>query len=190
MASLVKKGSTWAFVRLQMGYCFSDLLYDQVRVVGPMGEGIRGVRFMFLPKSHEVEVREWPSLAPFAQNLTDFVEVAKRAGIEVVVATQPYLYRTDLTEAEREVLWSPRSHQQGGTRPSVASMAEGMDRFNAKSREVAEATGARFVDLAARVPKDLAHLYDDVHYTPKGAALVGEVLAEALLPLLPKAKER
>jgi hypothetical protein len=114
------------------------------------------------------------------------VGTAKRAGIEVVVATQPYLYRTDLTPAEREVIWSPRAHHQDGTRPSIASMIDGMEKFNAKSRQVAEATGARFADLASRMPKDLAHLYDDVHYTAKGAALVGEVLAEAVLPLAPK----
>jgi lysophospholipase L1-like esterase len=189
-ASLVKDGATWAFVRMQMGHCFSDLLHDQVRVIGPSGDGIGGVRSMFFPKTREVEVRDWPSLVPFARNLADFVGIAKRAGIEVVVATQPYLYRTDLTPAEREVIWSPRAHHQDGTRPSIASMIDGMERFNAKSREVAEATGARFVDLAARMPKDLAHLYDDVHVTAKGAALVGEVLAEAVLPLAPKTAGR
>jgi lysophospholipase L1-like esterase len=137
-----------------------------------------------------VEVRDWPSLTAFRRNLTDFVQVARQARIEVVVATQPSLYRTDLTPAEREVIWSPMAHHQGKTRASIASMAAGMAQFNATSREVAEATGARFVDLAARVPKDLAHLYDDVHYTAQGAARVGEVLAEALLPLVPAPQAR
>jgi lysophospholipase L1-like esterase len=190
VSSLVKRDSTWSFVRMRFGHCFSDLLHDQIRVLGPTGEGMAGVRSMFFPKSEEVEVKDWPSLKAFRRNMSDFIRVAEEAGIQVVVATQPSLYRNDLTPTEREVLWSPMAHQDGKTRPSVASMVAGMEQFNQASRELAEAEGTRFVDLAARMPKDLAHLYDDVHYTAKGAALVGEVLAEAVVPLVPAAAGR
>jgi lysophospholipase L1-like esterase len=189
-AALVKREARWGFIRMRYGHCFSDLLCDQVRVLGPTGEGTQGFRSMFFAKSREVDVREWPSLAAFRRNLEDFVAVARAAEIEVVFGTQPALYRADIPPAEREVLWMPLAHQQDGTRPSVAALAAGLDRFNATTRDVAERTGARFVDLALRVPKDLAHLYDDVHFTPQGATVVGEALAEAVLPLLPPAPSR
>jgi lysophospholipase L1-like esterase len=189
-SALVKRTSRWAFVRMRFGHCFSDVLCDQVRVRGPAGEGVEGFRSMFFAKSEEVEVADWPSLEPFRRNLLDFVTFARGARMEVVLGTQPALYRADLAPEEREVVWIPHAHQRAGTRPSVASMRAGLDRFDAVTREVAQATGAAFVDLAARVPRDLAHLYDDVHFTARGAAVVGEALADAVLPLAPPRKER
>jgi len=186
VSALVKDDATWAFVRMRLGYWCSDLLHDQVRVTGPTGEGVRGITSMFFPKSEEVEIRDWPSLSAFRRNLDDFVRTAQEAGIQVLVASEPYLYRADLTARESEVLWFARAHQQGGRRASLASMIDGMERFNAAGREVAQAREARFLDLAAALPKDLEHFYDDVHYTPRGATRVGEVLAEALAPMLPK----
>ena len=186
VAALVKDDATWAFVRMRLGFWCSDLLYDQVRVTGPEGEGVRGITSMFFPKSEEVEIRTWPSLEALRRNLDDFVLVAQQAGIQVLVTSEPYLYRPDLTPREAEVVWFARAHQQGGRRPSLASMIDGMEQFNAVGRSVAEARQVRFVDLAAAVPKDLAHFYDDVHTTARGAARVGEVLAEALAPLLPR----
>ena len=54
-AAVVKGGSSWAFIRMRYGYCFSDLLYEQVRVLGPAEAPIAVVRgrhrFRLLAKS-------------------------------------------------------------------------------------------------------------------------------------------
>ena len=108
------------------------------------------------------------------------MRIARAKGFDVVVASQPSLYRADLSESERERLWTPISHQQDGRRPSVASMAAGMERFNAASRTLAEAEGVTFVDLAAEVPKTLEHMWDDCHYTAKACELIARILDEHL----------
>ena len=53
--------------------------------------------------------------------------------------------------------------------------------MNAVSRRVAEAHGTGFVDLDAVVPKDLDHLYDDVHMTPRGCEIAADALTDELL---------
>ncbi len=182
VASLVRpKETKWMLVRMQAGYWFSDFRYDRVRVAGPTGDGVKGVTQMFFPKSEEVEIPDWPSLGAFERNLTDLVSAIRRAGVDVVVGSQPSLYREDLTREEREVVWFAKAHQENGRRASIASMADGMRRFNEVSRAVAERAGVPFVDLDAAVPKTTEYLYDDVHYTAKGAARVAESLTRAVV---------
>jgi len=181
VARLARPGElTWPFVRIRLGYCFSDLLYHRVRVAGPAGDGVHGLRTAFFPKAEPVRIEAWPSLEAFERNLRDLVALCRGRGIDVVLASQPHLYRDDLTEAERELLWTPISHQQGGRRPDLASMIEGMARCNATSRRVAEETGVGFVDLAAGVPQTTEYLWDDVHYTSKACARIAELFDEHL----------
>jgi hypothetical protein len=97
-----------------------------------------------------------------------------------VLASQPSIYREDLGAHERSVLWTSISHQQGGTRPSLASLTRGMQLFNAAGREVAEERGVGHVDLEAVVPKTLEYLYDDVHYTSKACELIAKAFFEHL----------
>jgi len=68
--------------------------------------------------------------------------------------------------------------------------------IQAALREVAAADGVRFVDaaaaLAAASPSGLAgheHFDDHVHLNPDGNWIVGRALAEAVLPLLPRATD-
>ncbi len=170
----------WPIVRMRIGYCFSDLLMHRVRIDGPAGEGVRGMRMAFLPKAAETDVEAWPSLASFRRNLHDLCEVCRDAGIDLVLATQPFLYRDDLEPHERSLLWTPISHQWDGKRVSVGSMIDGMRTFNAATIEVARERGVGHVDLEAAMPKTLEYMYDDVHYTAKACDLIAERMFEHL----------
>jgi len=169
---------TWPLVRIRLGYWFSDFLCHRVRIAGPEGEGLNGLETAFFPKADPVAVEDWPSLPAFERNLREIVDLARRDGYDLVLASQPFLYRADLTEREQEVLWTPISHQWDGKCASLASMIDGMARFNETTRRVAREAGVGFVDLAARVPKSTEYLYDDVHYTAKGCALIAEAFDE------------
>ena len=170
----------WPIVRMRVGYCFSDLFMHRVRIIGPEGEGVRGMRMAFLPKAQEQDVEDWPSLAAFRRNLGDLCEICRDAGIELVLASQPFLYREDLDAYERSLLWTPISHQWEGKRVSVRAMIGGMRAFNAATAEVARARGVGFVDLEAAVPKTVEYMYDDVHYTSKACDLIAGVVFEHL----------
>ena len=179
VARLARPGELdWPFVRIRFGHCFSDFLYHRIRIAGPTGDGVHRLKMAFFPKADFVPVESWPSLRDFERNLRHIVELCRARGIDVILASQPSLYRDDLSAAEQELLWTPISHQQGGRCPDLASMIRGMERFNVTSRRVAEEADAGFVDLAAGVPKTTDYLWDDVHYTPKACALVAELFDE------------
>jgi hypothetical protein len=164
--------SRWPIVRMRLGYCFSDLSMHRVRIVGPEGAGVRGMTMAFLPKAEEVDVEHWQSLGAFRRNLTDLCSICREAKIDLILASQPFLYRPDLTAHEQSLLWTPISHQWDGKRPSLAAMIRGMERFNAATAEIAKVRGVGFVDLEAVVPKTLEYLYDDVHYTAKACDVI------------------
>lgn len=170
----------WPIVRMRVGYCFSDLLMHRVRIDGPEGEGVRGMTMAFLPKADEVAYDDWKSLSAFRRNLHDLCTTCDDAGIDLILASQPFLYREDLSEHERSLLWTPISHQWDGQRVSVASMIEGMRAFNAATAAVAEEREVVFLDLERQMPKTLEYMYDDVHYTSRGCAFITGRLIELL----------
>ncbi|HET6879599.1 MAG TPA: hypothetical protein VFI31_05580 [Pirellulales bacterium] len=166
---------------LGAGHWCSDLRFDQIRLAGPDGKGLAGVRTSFVPKARPVEITEWKSLPAFQRNLRDFVTIARSKGMQVLLATQPSLYRDDLTEEERQLLVFPLTHFFNGKRPSLISMIDGMRQFNAATRRLAQQLDVEVVDLEQRMPKTTAYMYDDVHYTPAGNELVGNAFAEHII---------
>lgn len=166
---------------LGAGHWCSDLRFDQIRITGPDGEGLAGVRTSFVPKARPVEITEWPSLAAFERNLRDFVAIARSKNMQVLLATQPSLYREDLTEEERRLLVFPLTHYFNGQRPSLYSMIDGMQRFNTATQRLAGELHVALVDLERRMPKTTDYMYDDVHYTRAGNELVADAFAEQII---------
>lgn len=162
--------------RSYLGFWFSDFRSEVVPVLGPDGNGINGKRVIFFPKARAVEIDDWPSLRPFERNLRTFVTIARSRGATVVLASQPHLYRSDLGPRERAIIWFPSAQQQDGRKPSLASMIDGMRRFNDAAETVARDLDTPFIDLDAAVPRTLEHFYDDVHTTRAG----NEVIARSL----------
>ena len=77
------------------------------------------------------------------------------------------------------------------TRPTYFTarvLAQGLDAYNRTLREVCTATGVECFDAATALPKDLAVMYDDVHFTDEGSRRLGEALARHLLRGAPYAK--
>lgn len=181
VTNLVRSDAAGPLANVAAGHWCSDLRFDRVRLVGPHGTGIHDLRTFFYPKSQPVEIAEWRSLPAFKRNLRDFVMIAGMKQVRVLLATQPSLYRLDLTPREQELLGFPYSHQFHGQRASLKSMVEGMRVFNAATRRIARATGTRLIDLDRLMPKTTEYLYDDVHYTPAGNALIGDAFADDII---------
>lgn len=168
----------WSLVA---GHWCSDLRFDQIQIAGPDGHGLAGLRTSFVPKARPAEITEWPSLAAFERNLRDFVTIAESKQMQVLLATQPSLYRPDLTEAERRLLVFPLSNYFNGQRPSLYSMIDGMRQFNGATRRLADELHVELVDLERRMPKTTDYMYDDVHYTRSGNELVANAFAEQII---------
>jgi lysophospholipase L1-like esterase len=129
--------------------------------------------------------RYW-SLRAFRANLARLVRTVRAAGSQVVLVTQPSLYHREMTAAEAKTLWFGPvfcATRLGFARYEYASpqsLERAMQAFNGAIREIAASEGAALADADAHVPKTLDNFADDVHYTPAGAALVAQTVAQAI----------
>jgi lysophospholipase L1-like esterase len=124
-------------------------------------------------------------LTEYRSNLNAIVQAARAKGVDVVFLTQPSLWRRQhLTPAEDRLLWlggtGPFQDTPGQAYYSVPALAQAMARYNQVTLEVCRAQGLNCFDLATAVPADTTMLYDDVHFTEAGSALVGELVAKHL----------
>jgi lysophospholipase L1-like esterase len=181
-ANLARPGQTAvSFFNTAGGHWCSDFRFQQVRVAGPEGNGLNGMLTMFFPKSDPVEISDWKSLPAFERNQREFVRIARAAKMEVMLATQPSLYRVDLSQVDQEVLVFHKVHQTQGKHAALASMVAGMHQFNEVTRSIAKDEQILFVDLEQKVPKTTEFVYDDVHFTRRGNARVAELIGDEIV---------
>lgn len=131
------------------------------------------------------------ALAEYRRNLLRISASAEAAGVPLVLMTQPHLWRADLSEKERELVWwgGVGDFMAEGARAefySVEAMAEGMDRYNQTLLSVCSETGAHCLDLASMLPKDTSIFFDGVHFHEQGARSVAELVADFLLGVVGK----
>lgn len=182
VSNLARPGKTAVqFFNTAGGHWCSDFRFQQVRLAGPEGNGLNGMLTMFFAKSTPVEITEWKSLPAFERNMRQFVRTAQEKQYQVLLATQPTLYRNDLSTTDQEVLVFAKSHQHNHQHPSLTSMTSGMQQFNDVTRQIAAESKVHFIDLEQAMPKTIEYMYDDCHYTAKGNELVAEQLSAAII---------
>ena len=122
--------------------------------------------------------RSLPSFREYADALVHAVQADGRT---IFVASQPSLYRSDLSPEEQRVLFfGPLMCGDGTTYPSMEAMKNGMQRFNEAAREIARARGVRFIDFEAAVPKTTAYFTDDAHLSRAGNEILARLAADAI----------
>ena len=133
-------------------------------------------------KFEEYPNTSWKSIPSFERNLRNIVQIAKAMNIDLILASQPFLFRKDLTNADKEklIMWN-HMLSENRKKPTMESMAMGMNRYNGISRTIAEEHGVPFCDLETRVPKTFEYFLDGVHYTAAGNRIIGESLAEFVI---------
>ena len=155
-----------------------SLLLNGVLEHGPFYSDLRANT----PPVEYVEVRNFPSLASFRRNMLGIVEAVKSDNTRLVFATQPFLYRNDLSVDERDVLYFAANFclVAEDQTANMQSMIRGMNLFNDAIRAIADEHRVPLMDLEARIPKSLQYFLDDVHYTEAGNTLVAESFFEYL----------
>ena len=113
-------------------------------------------------------------LPSFRRNLTRIIHRVRQDGAQIILATQPYLYRENMPEEERKNLFYDYYYKDYAVVPSIAEQQSAMDAFNAAVRGIARGSNVTLVDLERAVPKSPEWMYDDVHYTVAGAQKVAE----------------
>jgi hypothetical protein len=123
--------------------------------------------------------------------LNQMIDAAIQCKVRLVLATQPSMWRPDLPQAARDMLWmggiGDVYAKQASTYHSVEALAQGMSLYNDVLREVTSQRRIEMIDLANLVSKDPDSFYDDVHFNEPGAKKVARIFADYFMskPLQP-----
>jgi len=120
---------------------------------------------------------DFPALGVFARNLESMAAVATAHRVPILFLTQATRYSSRPTADEAEsfrIVSAVRS--AGAVPPDIPSLAKGMQAFNAAVLALPAGPCARVFDLAARIPRDEALIFDECHFTRTGNQRVAEVL--------------
>lgn len=123
-------------------------------------------------------------LEDYAINLNVLIDVGHRHGAQVVLMTQPSLWRKGLEPEGQKLLWfggvGNFLHERGKPYYSVEALEAAMAQYNQRLLSVCADRKIPCIDLAGHIPSDAMYFYDDVHFTEQGARKVSEVISTYL----------
>jgi lysophospholipase L1-like esterase len=114
------------------------------------------------------------ALAVYRQNLRKIIGSCRSRDQNILMLTQPTMYRKDMPEALRELLWAHVSEKAAYTEETLAFL---VDAYNRAMIEVCRDEGVDCIDLASLLPKDTSVFYDDCHFNVSGCEQIANILA-------------
>ncbi|MBI5045042.1 MAG: SGNH/GDSL hydrolase family protein [Candidatus Levybacteria bacterium] len=147
---------------------FSTILYSDIR------NYISDIKIN-ADKPKYITIKDFPSIRSFERNMTYFTKIVQMDGIKLVLASQPYLYRTDLPNSKNWIVGSACGEKKH-LYPDNASLVAGIESFNAVSEKISKEYGVSFVDIESHIPKTSTYFVDDVHFTKKGNEKVADII--------------
>jgi lysophospholipase L1-like esterase len=155
---------------------------------GKMTEAYRARRAQVRPEDFIADAPALDTaLAEYRARLDRVAQAAARHGARIAFLTQPSLWRADMEEAERNLLYAggiggtdqwfadPRTKWYG-----VNALASMLDAYNDTLRAFCRERNHRCIDVAAALPKSAAMFYDDFHFSAAGAAAVAAIVYRGL----------
>jgi lysophospholipase L1-like esterase len=112
----------------------------------------------------------------YRRRLVSLVEACRRRNLKLLLATQPTMWRADLSTQDETLL----VEQTANGAYSAGFLAQLMATYNEILISVGQETGTPVADLAGAIPKDRSAFYDDCHFNDAGCEKVAQVLAERL----------
>jgi len=129
-----------------------------------------------------VEQTEFPGLAPFKRNLNTLIDLAEKDGITVILMTQPNLYKSNISEKEKQLLNMLNYEAIGPDKKwSYETALRGFQQYTQTIKDVARERSLLLIDLGKAIPKTTEYFYDDVHYTDTAFDTVAQTISEALI---------
>jgi len=118
------------------------------------------------------------AVASFEAHLRRVIAHLRAVGVQPVLVTYPTLVHEENLDRDRFYLDAERTWHIWF---SERGLLDASRRMNEAQRRVASETRTLLVDADAAVPRTREYFADDVHYTDRGAQLVAELVAGALL---------
>jgi len=118
-------------------------------------------------------------LSDYRRRVEQLVRKCREHDMHAVLITQPALFGDAVDPTTGVDLGTMRLDDLNGrVRWDVLEL------YNTVVRDVAREQKVDLIDLAQLLPKDSQYYYDHYHFTNEGAALVGTLVAERLIPIL------
>lgn len=125
------------------------------------------------------------ALDEYARNVDTMIATARENRVQVMLLTQPSLFKSDLEPELQKLLWfggiGNFMYEAGSEYYSVGALASGLQAYNDVLLDRCDEHDLLCVDLAATLPKDTSVFYDDVHLNESGARQVAELVSTAIL---------
>ncbi len=138
-----------------------------------------------LRKGASVIVDDLPDLSSgleeYKRNINAIIDIAQHRSIRIIFMTQPSLWKKDLTEQEKNLLWYGWIGSFNSKRYySVSALMKGMQAYNDALLQVCRDRGVECIDLARILPQNSTMFYDDVHFTDKASLMTADILCNYL----------
>jgi len=121
------------------------------------------------------------ALEEYRLNLETIVDMAESHSARPIFVTQPTMWRSDLTEEEKNLLWlgwiGPSQSAKVSRYYSVSVLDKAMNQYNTELLEVCRKRNLKCLDLASHLQRDTTVFYDDDHFNEGGARKVAEFIA-------------
>jgi len=117
-------------------------------------------------------------LSEYERNVELIVEEAHRRSLRVVLLTQPTIWKPDMLDNERSLLWM--GWRPDGRFYTTGALTRAMEMYNKRLLTTCNRLKLECVDLATRVPRTAEFFYDDMHFTEAGAQRVADELGTYL----------
>ena len=125
------------------------------------------------------------ALDEYRKNIGDIADIAKKRDTELILLTQPSIWREDLPARLEELLWmggiGEFQKETGKEYYSVQVLANSMAVYNDALLGICRNRNLHCIDLARSLPRDDSVFYDDVHFNESGAVMVADVLADYII---------
>jgi lysophospholipase L1-like esterase len=118
-------------------------------------------------------------LPRYRERVVKLIELSRARGIEPILLTQPALVG-NAVDPTTGIDMGPLLCEGW----SAATRWELLELYNDVARAVGADLGVLVIELARAMPKDTLLFYDWMHFSNRGAEVVAEIVADALIPYL------
>jgi hypothetical protein len=120
-----------------------------------------------------------PAIVEYRASVLGIDAECRKQGLRCLFLTQPTMWRDNLNEVERQLMWfgGVGSAEAPKGYVSIPDLAQAMDRYNRALLDECSSKGLECYDLAAHVPKDTSAMFDDCQFNENGAHIVADLLA-------------
>lgn len=126
----------------------------------------------------------FPGLETYERNISTIIELAKHDSTEVVLMTEPYLIKKEMSKEEVSSIGMTKVEAINDTMVwSSETILNGMEQYNKALEGLAHQNDLLLIDLEKEVPKSLTYFRDEVHYQDTTFSVIAPFIANRLSTL-------